>query len=66
MIVDDICNIQFRLQKRDNLFFTKELLDKFQNTEVEYANEIASKLNIPILKINNDNKNYDSIISFIN
>lgn len=65
VIIDDIDNIQFRLKKRDNLFFTTELLGKFQNTEVRYANEIASMLNIPILKINNDDKNYDSIINFI-
>lgn len=65
MIVDDVYNIQSRLKKRDNISFTIELLDKFQNTEIEYANEIASLLNIPILKINNDDKNYDNIINFI-
>ncbi|WP_176719992.1 AAA family ATPase [Brachyspira hampsonii] len=66
LIVDNTYNIQSRLKKRDNIFFNLALLDKFQNTEIEYANEIASILNIPILKINNDdNNNYDDIINFI-
>lgn len=65
LIVDDVYNIQSRLKKRDNIFFTIELLEKFQNIEIEYANEIASLLNIPILKINNNDKNYDNIINFI-
>ncbi len=40
-----------RLKNRDNKEYSLKLLEKFQNKEIEYGEEIACKLNIPLIKI---------------
>ena len=40
-----------RLKKRDNKDYSVELIEQFQNKEVEYGQEVANELNIPLVKI---------------
>jgi adenylate kinase len=45
---DDVDRIRERLQKRDKRTFSTELLNRLQETELEYANEVCNLLKIPM------------------
>lgn len=45
--------IKQRLEKRDNNKYDFDVLENMQNTEKEYAKEIATHLNIPFIEIKN-------------
>ena len=45
--------IKQRLEKRDNKVYDSEVLNNMQNTEKEYAKEIATLLRIPFVEIKN-------------
>ncbi|WP_141432452.1 ATP-binding protein [Bacillus sp. 03113] len=47
VLTDKIELIAERLLKRDQKHYTYEFLEKFQKTEVDYANYIAMKLQLP-------------------
>lgn len=50
--------INKRLEKRDKQTYDFELLKSMQDTEVEYAKEIATILNIPFVEIKGDDFQY--------
>lgn len=51
ILIGDICKIQKRLQNRDNKKYDYYFLEKMQIMEVNRAEEISEKLNIPLEKI---------------
>lgn len=56
--------ISQRLYKRDNKNYSIDLLDRFQKTELNYANEISIKQNIPIYNFKNGEP-IEDLITFI-
>ena len=55
--------IQERLNKRDGKIYNLDLLNKMQIMEVDYAQLIASTLNIPSIEIKDDN--YQPLLKLI-
>ncbi|MEK3719265.1 ATP-binding protein [Paenibacillus sp. FSL H8-0034] len=49
VLTDLISSIQERFSQRDGYQFSPNLLEGFQNAEIEYAKEISNNLQIPIL-----------------
>ncbi|AZB09304.1 AAA family ATPase [Chryseobacterium sp. G0162] len=48
IILGNVSEISTRLQNRDNIVYSIELLKKFQNYELSYAQELSKKLNIDL------------------
>jgi adenylate kinase len=63
IVTHSVNKIQERLNKRDGKIYNLELLNKMQTMEVDYANLIASTLNIPSIEIKGDN--YQPILKLI-
>ncbi|MCT4594626.1 MAG: ATP-binding protein [Anaeromicrobium sp.] len=51
LLVDSVENINNRLNYRDNRNYELDLISEFQKQELNYANEIASMLDVPIICI---------------
>lgn len=49
VLVDEVEEIRVRLKYRDNIEYSKELLEKFQSEEITYAIELSETLKVPIL-----------------
>jgi adenylate kinase len=64
ILTDSSKAIAQRLYDRDNQNYSIDLLDQFQNEELNYANQISSKQNIPIYICKNGEP-IESLISFI-
>ncbi|REK71983.1 ATP-binding protein [Paenibacillus paeoniae] len=64
VLTDLTSSIQKRFFQRDGHQFDFNLLENFQNAEIEYAREISSSLKIPILVAQSGNT--ESIHEFIN
>lgn len=62
IVIDDVEQIQERINKKDNRLYDIETLEKMQITEIEYSKYIALVLNVPLIEIKNGNyqplKNY--------
>ncbi len=61
LIIGDITEIKSRLESRDQNSYNYQLLKDMQDKEIDYANEISQKLNIP-LSIGNEN-DYSAILT---
>lgn len=48
VLVDDVCSIVERLEKRDCKKYNIDLIEEFQLEEISYAKEVSKKLDIPI------------------
>lgn len=57
--------IKSRLEKRDKKIYPIELLTKFQNEEITYAQEISKQLKIPLLKIETQKRELKEILNFV-
>lgn len=67
VVFDNINSIIKRLKERDGRDYDFNMLQGFQNMEMDYAEEIASKLKVPFLKITNgDTKNLINHIQKLN
>jgi len=53
VVTNNVKLIKQRLEERDNKKYDFDVLDNMQNTEREYAKEIAIHLDIPIVEIKN-------------
>jgi adenylate kinase len=53
VVTDDISEIKKRLESRDNKRYDALLLEKMQEQEINYANEIAIKLDLSLTVIEN-------------
>lgn len=53
IVVKDVNEIKKQLEARDKKSYDINLLEKFQNKEITYAEYLADKLNIPIYIYNN-------------
>lgn len=62
LVTEKIKLISQRLNNRDNVFYSQELLENFQNREKEQAKKTAEKLNIRLLYYNN---NFEEALNFI-
>lgn len=62
VLEEDVNIICKRLKDRDELIVKSDLMKKFQNQELTYAEEIARELNIPFLRTKG---NLDMIRSFV-
>lgn len=63
VLTDSVENIYSRLKNRDGKEYDLDLINRFQNEELSYANQVSSILNIPIVYV--DVSEYD-IINSIN
>lgn len=52
VLTDSVQRVIERLAQRDNTNFSYQLLESFQLAEVDYAENIANNLNIPIIASN--------------
>lgn len=65
VVFEDPIIIKNRLESRDFKFYNEQLLKEFQDIEVEYAEEIASKLNIQLLKIKSTDFDLKKLKKFV-
>lgn len=65
IVFEDAETIKQRLEVRDGKDYDLEQITHFQNMEVNYAEEISEKLNLPLLKIQSSNYNQETLIEFI-
>ncbi len=63
VLYEDAGVIYERLKKRDELELDIHLIETFQQTELEYARELAEELDVPYLITKSD---IERIVSFIN
>ncbi|MBA2943927.1 AAA family ATPase [Paenibacillus sp. CGMCC 1.16610] len=56
VLTDSIDTVSERLQARDGRSYEKSLLNSFQKDEVNYAETIASRLNVPFLVYDSSDK----------
>lgn len=63
LVTAKVKSIKQRLEKRDNISYNFDVLNNMQNTEKEYAKEIASTLNVPFIEIKNGD--YNKFINLI-
>lgn len=64
VLIDEPENIYQRLISRDSIKYELALLRSFQKQEIDYAEYIRDRLNIPCLTFN-ATENYDKISTFI-
>lgn len=55
IVIDDVEQIQARINRRDKRLYDNETLEKMQITEIEYSEKIALLLNVPLIIIKNCN-----------
>lgn len=55
VVIDKVKLIKQRLEKRDDKTYNYDVLENMQNIEKEYATEIASYLNVPLVKVKDGN-----------
>lgn len=65
MIVEEAEVISQRLRNRDSKNYDIEVIDRFQNLELQRAKEVCEELNIDIIEFKSGN-DINKIISFIN
>lgn len=53
IVTDKINLIRDRLEKRDHKSYDIEILQKFQDLELEYSMSLSKELSIPIIKVTN-------------
>ena len=51
IITCDVQTILSRLENRDKMRYSFEILEEMQNLEIEFAQEVSLKLNIPFLNV---------------
>jgi adenylate kinase len=57
VLTNDINIIVNRLNQRDGKEYDLNLLNDFQNKEIEYSQKVAKKLNVPFLLVNSSDEN---------
>lgn len=67
VLTNDPAVICERLFKRDGVKYDLHFLSRFQTKEIEYANELSVKLDVPICILNSDNmeQNKQKVLSAI-
>lgn len=65
LVIAETKEIQNRLESRDNKTYDLNLIEDFQNMEIEYAKELSSKLKKPLLIIDSLNNNEYNLINFV-
>ncbi len=63
IVIDDVDQIQERINKRDEKFYNIDTLEKMQIAEIEYSKDIALLLNVPLIEIKNGN--YQPLIKLL-
>lgn len=48
VLTDDVEHIKEKLKTRDSVEYSRQFLEEFQTEEVEYAKEIATRMNTPL------------------
>lgn len=64
-LVNSISEISIRLQKRGTDFNNTEFINKFQNEEIIYSEEIANKLKVPYLRVSTAESNENQLNEFL-
>ncbi|MCW3168480.1 ATP-binding protein [Chryseobacterium sp. 09-1422] len=57
--------IRERLANRDNMNYSIELIEKFQNLEIEFSKEISHVLGSPLHLINSEEFDIDNTLNFL-
>lgn len=64
VLIDEPRKIQERLNRRDGMDYSIEMLDRFQSEEISYAKQLAESLNLPLLVYKNGTQQ-DELYRFI-
>jgi adenylate kinase len=64
VLVDEVEEIRIRLKSRDNIEYSKEMLEKFQSEEISYAKQLSETLRVPIL-IHKNREDREALYQFL-